>query len=162
MGGLIELIASNIFIIFAILAGLFSIFQKGDNEEKTRDRPVFKEQNRQTSTSSEETVSDIKESVQQTAQEKMDDLSNQTSSWYEAMEDSRQRLEEVENQPASSGVHGDAIGSMDTIKRGSISQSDQSSIPRVSVHENITRKRIVESFMMAEVLSKPKSKANKT
>ncbi|MET3682452.1 hypothetical protein ABID56_000533 [Alkalibacillus flavidus] len=157
MGGLIELIASNIFVIIAAIVGLLSVFQDGDKEKNTRNRPVPATPSGPT----KEKVEEAQESVQQTAQEKMDELSNQTSSWYEAMEDSRQRLEDVETE-SRTGVHSSAIDNMDTIKRGSIRDDDRSSIHRVSVHENITRKRIVESVIMAEVLGKPKAKAKRT
>ncbi|MDQ0351061.1 gas vesicle protein [Alkalibacillus filiformis] len=154
-----EVIVSNIFIIVALLVGLLSIFQKEQKQDDRRNRPVFGDQ--RPPIPNREQREQAKETVQEKTQDKMDEISEKTSSWYEAMQDSKDRLEEVANETQDS-IQSEAIGGMDSIKSGSIAEDDRSSIARVSVHQNITRKRIVESIIMAEVLGKPKSKKERT
>ncbi|WP_017187539.1 hypothetical protein [Alkalibacillus haloalkaliphilus] len=164
MANLFEVIVGNIFIIIALIVGLLSIFQKEQKQGDRRERPVFGDQSQRPqmpNREQREQLEQAKETVQDKAQEKMDDISEKASSWYEAMQDSKDRLEKVANETQDS-IQSEAIGGMDAIKQGSIAEDDRSSISRVSVHQNITRKRIVESVIMAEVLGKPKSKKQRT
>ncbi|MDV2581026.1 hypothetical protein [Alkalibacillus haloalkaliphilus] len=156
---MVDVIVGNIFIIIALLVGLLSIFQREQKNDNRRERPVFGDQRPQVP--NREQREQAKETVQEKSQEKMDEISEKASSWYEAMQDSKDRLEEVANENQDS-IQSEAIGGMDMIKSGSIAEDDRSSISRVSVHQNITRKRIVESVIMAEVLGKPKSKKQRT
>ncbi|GAA0457537.1 hypothetical protein [Alkalibacillus silvisoli] len=160
MGGLFEVIVGNIFIIIAVLVGLLSLFQREQKGGERQDRPpVFGENIPKTP--NRDQAEQAMETVQQKNQEKLDEISSQTSSWYEAMQDSKERLEEVETQALDS-IQSEAIGGMDAIKSGSLADEDRPTISRVSVYHNITRKRIVESVIMAEVLGKPKSKKQRT
>ncbi|WP_188206195.1 hypothetical protein [Alkalibacillus aidingensis] len=160
MGGLFELIAGNIFILIALVVGLLSLFQKDQNSDQRNEGPVFGERIPKRPTP--ETIQETRRNVEDKAQQKMDEISTKAASeWYEAMEDSKERLKESSTE-AKDSIQNEAIGGMDAIKGGSLVDDDRSSISRISVHQNITRRRIVESIVMSEVLGKPKAKRQKS
>ncbi|WP_027963471.1 hypothetical protein [Halalkalibacillus halophilus] len=155
MGGIIEIIFGNIFILVAILVGLLSLFQRGE-QNRDDQGPVRNDQTR-------ERMEQRSEEIQGQAKEKAEEVvTHGGNEWYEAMKDSRERLDESEGQQLKDSIQSEAIGGTDLIKQGSLSEKDLPKVSRISVAKNINRKRIVESVVMSEILGKPKSKQKKS
>ncbi|MBR7553325.1 hypothetical protein ACFFJI_02495 [Allobacillus sp. GCM10007491] len=156
MEGILDAIFSNIFIIMALLAGLFGFFKNEDDkkdhdERPTRDNPTSKQE-----TSEKQTIKERFETFKQEVETTISDVQSDSSNeWYQALEDSQKRREESLEDTAERMV------TSDKIKAGSIVPSDHRSTTRISVKENLNKKRLVESLIMSEVLDQPKSTRRK-
>ncbi len=140
----------------ALLAGVFGFF-KNENEKEDRDeRPTRGNPNSKQETTEKPTIRERFETFKQEVETTISDVQSDSSNeWYQALEDSQKRREESLEDTAERMV------TSDKIKAGSIVPSDHRSTTRISVKENLNKKRLVESLIMSEVLDQPKSTRRK-
>ncbi|PKR79030.1 hypothetical protein CEY16_04575 [Halalkalibacillus sediminis] len=161
MGEFIEAIAGNIFVLLALVAGLVGFFQKekreDESEQRRPNRPTPRPNREQRP--SREQVTEARETLQEKVSSSERFSTEASNKWYEAMEDSKAEREE------SLSDMGEAIGKYDgiqnTIKRNSLVDKDRTYGPNVSIKKNLNKKRIIEGFIMSEVLAEPKAKRRK-
>ncbi len=153
MEGILDAIFSNIFIILALLAGLFGFFKTEEKRDENPNKPEWRDPEQQQSRQPrqqgtfQEQYETIKEDVQQTVEDIQTDASNE---WYQALENTQRNLE-------SSLEDTKRMNMSDAIKSASIVPKDRAGKPEISVRENFSRKRLVESLIMSEVLDRPKA-----
>ena len=152
MEGILDANFSKIFIIMALLAGLFGFFKNEDEKESRDERPTWKDPNPKPEASEKQTVRERFETFKQEVETTIEDVQSDSSNeWYQALEDSQRRREESLEDTA------ERMEASDEIKAGSIVPKDHGTSKRISVKENLNRKRLVESLIMSEVLDRPKS-----
>ncbi|RPF55592.1 hypothetical protein [Aquisalibacillus elongatus] len=149
--GFFDAIAGNIFVLIAIIAGLMSLFKRGEaDEQEEHQRPQRRPQPSKVEPQEEKRPEVTIDTLSKDSGD--DEVQIDTSNkWYEQLQESQQRLEESETEK-----------DLDKIKRNSLYKKDQPAIERISIKNTVKdRKRLVESLVMSEVLGQPKSKQSR-